>query len=154
MKALKNIFVVTCCVTFIVMTVAPSYALPCCCKTTHSGKTSCSAQIFSVAPSSLSCCSDKNVLIATCCDVINGSDKLQTASATEFGCQRCECPKNIQPVVVSENSLSERLVTYEFFNSPSKVFLEIGRTNSNFHRNQPLESTLKSTPITICSLRF
>lgn len=155
MKTLKKIFVVTCCMAFVVMTVAPSSALPCCCKTTHSGKIPCSDhQIFPRASGSASCCSDKNISVTTCCDVNKSSDKIKAASPTEFSCQRCECPKNIQPLVVSENSFNERLITYEFCIIPSKVSRATERINSSLHCNRPLKSTLKSTPIIICSLRF
>jgi hypothetical protein len=110
MKALKKILVIIYCVSFIVMTVAPSSAVPCCCNTRSSSAPYAVPALEPTSPPIQSCCTAKKVQVPSCCAIPTQSEKPCNLTRTvNLDCGHCSCLKHLQLVGISENLTDQRL---------------------------------------------
>ena len=110
MKALKKVLVIIYCVSFLGMTVAPSSAVPCCCKTRSSSVPYDVTALEQTFPPIQSCCPPKRVQAPSCCAVPSPAEKpCNITRSVNLDCGNCSCLKHLQLVGISENLTDERL---------------------------------------------
>lgn len=110
MKALKKVLVIIYCVSFLGMTVSPSSAVPCCCKSRSSSAPYDVPALEQASSPVESCCSAKKVQIPSCCAVPTPVEKPCNLTRTvNLDCGHCSCLKHLQLVGISENLTNDRL---------------------------------------------
>lgn len=111
MKALKKVLVIIYCVSFIGMTVSPSSAVPCCCKSGFSPSPYDVPALEPTSPPIQSCCSAKKVeAVPSCCAASAPLEKPCNLTRTvNLDCGHCSCLKHLQLVGISENLTNDRL---------------------------------------------
>ncbi len=156
MKALKKILVIFYCVSFVGMTVSPSSAIPCCCKTmAHSclGDTRDEDQSSSQSDS---CCSNKGTQAQSCCGMRQPSNEPAYAftKTTNLNRGHCSCLKHLQLVGISENVNCDRVDKSDSASSilVNSVMLTRNQIQRSFE--EPTISPPDQTYLLNCSLRI
>ena len=157
MKALQKILVIFYCVSFIGMTVSPSSAIPCCCKTKGY---SCMGDVLDAdqcSPPSDSCCSNKRTQAQSCCGMRHHTNEPACAftKTTNLNCGHCSCLKHLQLVGISENVKWDRVDRADL--SASSILVDsIMLARNQFQRSfeEPVISPPDQTFLLHCSLRI
>ncbi|MFH0960241.1 MAG: hypothetical protein V1897_16225 [Pseudomonadota bacterium] len=155
MKALKKLLVIIYCVSFLGMTVIPSSAVPCCCKSRSSSATYEFKALDEASPPIKSCCSVNKVQAPSCCAIPTPLKKpCDLTRGENLECGNCSCLKHLQLVGISENLTNERL---------SKTVTDLPTAADTFTFRHPehllvvMASVIPTTDQTFilnCSLRF
>ncbi len=110
MKTLKKVLVIVYCVSFIGMTVSPSSAIPCCCKTRTSSTVGHTLDLGQSTTRTDSCCADKKTPARNCCGMHTSTEQTCAfTKTTNLNCGHCSCLKHLQLVGISETGTSDRI---------------------------------------------
>jgi hypothetical protein len=120
MKTIKKIFVIIACVSFIGMTVSPSSAIPCCCKTRTASSLGKDLNMNQSSYQANSCCSPKKTQSHNCCGMrTNVESPCAFTTTTNINCGHCSCLKHLQLVGISETAKCDRIDGSDLFSSLS-----------------------------------
>jgi len=155
MILLKKALVIVYCLSFIGMTVSPSSAIPCCCKTRTPSSTSDDFSDADQPPPSDSCCAARKAQPQSCCAKHAPIERhCSFTKTTNLNCGHCSCLKHLQLIGISENLGADRVEKSDaLLDGPVDPFV----TNALRHQTVPEESAISSldhTFILHCSLRI
>lgn len=156
MKAFQKVLVIFYCVSFIGMTVSPSSAIPCCCKTMAHSCLGDALDADQSPPQMDSCCSNKKTQAQSCCSMCHPSNEPTHTftKTTNLNCGHCSCLKHLQLVGISENVKSDRV---DKADSASCVLIDsvlITRNQLQHSFEEPAISPPDQTFLLNCSLRI
>jgi len=110
MKTLKKVLVIVYCVSFIGMTVSPSSAIPCCCKTRASSTVEDALDLDQSTTRIDSCCAGKKAPAHNCCAMHPSTEETCAfTKTTNLNCDHCSCLKHLHLVAISETGTSDRI---------------------------------------------
>ena len=155
MILLKKALVIVYCLSFIGMTVSPSSAIPCCCKTRTPSSTSDDFSDADQPPPSDSCCAARRAQPQNCCAQHAPIEShCSFTKTTNLNCGHCSCLKHLQLIGISENLGADRV---EKSDSLLGVLVDRFVTTTACHQTVLEESAISSldhTFILHCSLRI
>ena len=156
MKAFQKVLVIFYCVSFIGMTVSPSSAIPCCCKTMAHSCLGDALDADQSPPQMDSCCSNKKTQAQGCCGMRHPSNESTYAftKTTNLNYGHCSCLKHLQLVGISENVKCDRV---DKADSASSILIDSVMITRNLLQRsfeEPAISPPDQTFLLHCSLRI
>lgn len=156
MKALQKILVIFYCVSFIGMTVSPSSAIPCCCKTMAHSCLGNGSDTDQSPPQMESCCSKKMTSALGGCGMRHPSNEPTQAftKTTKMKHGHCSCLKHLQLVGISQNIKCDRVDKAQ---SGSSILIDsVMVTRNQLQRSfeEPIISPPDQTFLLNCSIRI